>query len=170
MKKKLLSIFFMSCLGFLYIVLFPRLSLAVIYADTDGDGTTDQISICGSPAKVCVYHPNTGQTNYYWDAYWQSFAINKVVDTDGIAGAEIIVGWTTSSGSNKGIDVIHDRNINFNRYDYSFANSYIIQNVKDYDGISGAEVCVYWWQSPTYYGYHLIIDRTRTVQNRSSCS
>src|SRR5918996_1505655 len=74
-------------------------------ADTDGDGTIDQVTICQTN-KVCVFHPSNGVTTTYSEPSWSSIAVNSVVDTDGNPGAEIILA-ATSNGRFHCICVIH---------------------------------------------------------------
>lgn len=93
-----------SCGLLMVLLTAASLADAAISADTDGDGKLDSVSVCGSPAQVCIYHPTTGQTTYYRGPLWSSFSIDTVVDADGTAGAEVIVVWTSSTGSSKGID------------------------------------------------------------------
>ncbi|MBI5235863.1 MAG: hypothetical protein HY886_06410 [Deltaproteobacteria bacterium] len=85
---------------------------------------------------------------------------------------EIIVKYPTgtySTGATKGIDVIHDINRTTNIYDFTSQYFFSIQAIRNYDGISGNEVCSYWERYPSY-GYKLITDRTRSFQDRANCN
>lgn len=153
----------LGIIGVILIFLYPSVSLADLYADTDGDGNTDQIYACGSPAKVCIYHPKTGLTTTYRNTYWSSFTINSAVDTDGVSGAEVIVVWTSPYGNPKGIDVIRDRTRTMTTYDYSNNNSFSINSVADTDGNSGSEIVVIWtYVGSPYHGLDIIHDSSRT--------
>lgn len=109
--------------------------------------------------------------NFYDYTYKNVFEIAAVQDTDNVAGAEIIVAWPIGAYSiyvEKAVDIIHDRTVSINAYSYTSVDSFSIQAIRNYDSTPGAEVCVRWTKYPTA-GYQLIIDRTRTIQNRSGC-
>lgn len=95
-----------------------------------------------------------------------SFAINSIIDTEGILGNEIVVVYASSSGN--GTKVIHDSSQTVHQYALSASTSFAIMNVTNYDGILGAEIC-YSWNTSYSSGYSLIIDRTGVVQSRSGC-
>ena len=144
-------------------LLIPTLSFAAFYADTDGDGYTDQVYACGSPVQVCIYHPRTGVTTMYRNGAASSFSINSVVDTDGVAGAEVVVVWTSTYGNPKGIDVIRDRNRTTTTYDYTNNPSFSINSVVDTDGNVGGEIVVLWtYAGGPNHGLDVIHDALRT--------
>jgi hypothetical protein len=184
---------------------------AALYADVDGDGYTDQISLSGY--TVVVFHPHTGLTSrhehqnlvalsisYFADTdgvpgeeiillLTQSYtlarivevihvrtgarntyeypdigglSISDVVDTDGIAGDEIIILYTKAYTTAKAVDVIHDTTRSRNTYDFGVVARLSI-NIANYDGLDGAEICAHWWIGANS-GDNLIVDRTRTIE------
>lgn len=111
---------------------------ATIFADTDGDGFTDNIDVCQT-VKVCIYHPRTGITTVYGDATWNSMSINTAVDTNGQPGAEVVI-IATKSGVFDCICIIRDRTQTMVRYKDTNWSSVSINRVVDTDGMAGADV------------------------------
>jgi hypothetical protein len=190
---------------------WPSSLHAALYADVDGDGYTDQISLSGY--TVIVFHPHTGLTSRYehqnlvalsisysadtdgvpgeeiilllTQAYTLTrivevihdrtgacntyeypgivgLSISDVVDTDGIAGDEMIILYTKAYTTAKAVDVIHDTTRSRNTYDFGVVAGLSI-DVANYDGVEGAEICAHWWIGANS-GDNLIVDRTRTIE------
>jgi len=115
---------------------------ATYYADTDGDGTNETITT--NVNNISVFHPRTGQTNYYY--YYTTYDIYKIIDADGTSGAEIIVVWSGASGA--GIDVIHDRTQQTSTYSFN-GLQFAIYGTADTDGQAGSEIIVIYCQGCT---------------------
>jgi len=130
--------------------------IVVIYANVYGSGIE---TINDKNQTVHQYQINGAGAS-------GSFAINSVVDTDGVAGNEIIVVYANAFGN--GTKVIHDNIQAVHQYSLSSTTSFTIMNVANYDGLLGAEIC-YSWNAGYSSGYSLIIDKTGVVQSRSGC-
>jgi len=111
---------------------------------------------------VDVIHDERATRNTYAYPDTSGLSISDVEDTDGIAGDEIIVLYTKASTSQKLVDVIHDSTATRNSYDFGVVTGLRIDDVQDYDGVTGAEIAVDWWIGANT-GQNLIVDRTRTV-------
>lgn len=114
-----------------FIFLVSSKAALALSGDANGDGVVDEITVTTS--SVLVYHPNTGRTASY-PVGGGTFAINSIVDTDGIPGVEIVVAKVNQ------ILVIHDRTQRISSYNISPYNvTYGINSVKDTDGVAGKE-------------------------------
>ena len=90
---------------------------------------------------ICIIHDRVGGISQYRDPQWSSVSINSVVDTDGNAGADVVLVVTNSLGTFQCICIIHDRVGSFSSYrDSSNWRSVTIAAVADTDGNAGADV------------------------------
>ncbi len=119
---------------------FPDVSDAAFLADTDGDGTIDQVEVCQTN-KVCVQHsPPSGTTTTYSDPLWNTVSLDWVLDMDGQPGAEILVVAKNSSGALQCLCIIHDRNGSYASYLDPLWSAATINWVVDTDGRPGADI------------------------------
>lgn len=130
--------------------------IVVVYADAYGSG----IKVINDKNQAVNQYQILGA------GAGGSFAINSIIDTDGILGNEIVVVYASPFGN--GTTVIHDSTQTVHQYTLSPSTSFTIMNVINYDGLLGAEIC-YSWNTGYSSGYSLIIDRTGVVQSRSGC-
>ena len=90
---------------------------------------------------ICIIHDKVGSYSQYRDPQWSSVSINTVVDTDGNAGADVVLVVTNSLGTFQCICIIHDRTGGFSSYrDSANWRSVTIANISDTDGNIGADV------------------------------
>ncbi len=62
-----------------------------MYADTDGDTAVDLVEVCDQN-KLCIEHPsNSSSRMMYSHPLWEGLSLVAVEDTDGEAGAEVVV-------------------------------------------------------------------------------
>jgi len=137
-------------------------ALSISYlADTDGTPGQKIITLASEPSQVSIDVIHDGQATRnsypYPDTIYLSIA--DVEDTDGIPGNEIVVLYTKAYTTAKAIDVIHDATESRNTYDFGVVAGLSINDITDYDGVPGAEICVHWWAG-TNSGDKLIVDRT----------
>lgn len=150
MKKSMMLLFLFS----IALLVIPQISSAsTYYADTDGDGYTETITT--TLTGINVYHPRTGGTMFY-AFYNMTYAVNSIIDTDGLGGQEIVVVF--SYGSINGVRIIHDRTSNF--YDYNVNTSFSINRIVDTDGIAGNDVIIV-WSNGSLNGIRVIHDPSR---------
>jgi hypothetical protein len=130
--------------------------------DTDGNPGAEIVLVVitngNGPNQVRVIQDARAFQRSYDMPQGSSFAINTVQDTDGVAGAEIVVVLNNPFS----IQVLHDRTATANTY--SIGSFYSILAVRDYDGSRGAEIC--YNRSNQFF---LITDRTRSTTPRAGC-
>lgn len=136
-------------------------------SDTDGTVGGDIVLLATNSSGtfwcVCIIHDRAGAFATYRDSgNWGTVSINSVVDTNGVAGTDVIVVYAKFGGS-PGISMVHDNVGSW--HNYPFPGSFTIQTVSNTDGQPGAEVC----SSLQLGGFIRITDRTSTQQNVSGC-
>jgi len=200
---------------FAALVLNKQASAATYYSDTNGDGYNDTITT--NYNNVTIYHPRTQTTSSY-SLGSTSCAVNKTIDTDGVAGNEVVIIYTSSIGNGiyvicdrtqtlhqyalpgqfainsvvdtdgvggnevivlytnsntaigSGIYVICDRTQALRQYPVgNFGTTFTIKGVRDYDGVTGNEICYSWYHDQFYSGFRMITDRTNTSTDVPGC-
>jgi len=131
--------------GALSFVAAPRMASAACFQrDTNGDGVVDTacevIDFAGGPSGIAISHSNSGTRSFYAMPPGASFAINRLADTDGQPGVEVIVSVATNGNGPSGIRVIHDRTGVQRSYDMPLGSSFAINTVQDTDGVAGGEI------------------------------
>ena len=123
--------------------------------DTDGQPGVEVVVVVlangNGPDGVQVIHDRQASQHLYGMPIGSSFAINTVQDTDGNAGAEIVVVLLANGNGPDGVQVIHDSQGSQHLYDMPIGSSFAINTVQDTDGIAGADIVVvlnnpYWIQ------------------------
>lgn len=107
--------------------------------DTNGDGLVDQVAVCQGN-KICVTRGGSGIVNIYSDPTWNSVSINTVVDTNGVAGDDIVIVATNGFGAFQCICIIHDNILSYVQYNDPGWSSVSINTVKETNNSSGADV------------------------------
>lgn len=136
--------------------------------DTDGRpgnevvllATTDQ----GRVVCICIVHDTLARYEVYLESIWETVDINRLVDTDGRPGKEVIL--THASGAEMGISIVHDAQKKVATYSAE-GHSLSIQRMGDYDRFGGQEICTKIMDAE---GFRLIIDRTGTMKPVEDCS
>lgn len=114
---------------------------ATYYGDTDGDGYTDTVTTVHSGnTGISIYHPRTGATRFY--SIPGSFSVHSIVDTNGVAGGDVIVIRPTGNSTTNGISIVHDQNQTMSMFLYNPYTSFSLHSVVDTDGQAGAELVV----------------------------
>ena len=85
-----------------------RPEIAYFQADTDGDGSREEVYLCRS-ARVCIKHDGLSSLSIYSNPNWQTVSLVAGHDTDGEAGSEIVVVAISKDASLACICVIHER-------------------------------------------------------------
>jgi hypothetical protein len=114
--------------------------------DVDGDGITDTLTY--QLNGIVVRRGGSNATRFY--PFSGTYAVNNVVDTDGVAGDELVV---VHGG---GITIIRDRNHTSRLYNFS-GNFGVFRTISDLDNTPGGEVIVSHGN-----GITIIRDRTQT--------
>ena len=122
-------------------VIQNRSDFALIMGETDGDGFLDEISVC-EINKICVTTLETGSNRMYEDGTWHTVDLIAVEDTDGEAGAEIVMVAHTSEGQLACVCIIHDKTKSTEFYRRQTWSSAKVETLEDTDGIGGKEVFV----------------------------
>lgn len=121
-------------------------AVALLYADTNGDGITDTVTTGTSNGApyVKIYHPNDGSSTYYnFGINLTYFEMVGATNTNGIAGQEVIVRTNASGGP--AVSVIEDRIGTRRQYDFGIGlTSFgIISITSNTDGRAGNEIPVF---------------------------
>ncbi|MBX9656919.1 MAG: hypothetical protein K2X00_00010 [Nitrospiraceae bacterium] len=120
---------------------YERSEIAYFQADTDGDGSQEEVYLCRS-ARVCIKHDGLSSLSIYSNPNWQTVSLVAVHDTDGEAGSEIIVVAISKDASLACICVIHERTGAVESYRAAGWHTASIFATTDIDGDKAAEVFI----------------------------
>lgn len=141
-----------------------RSDFVLVVGETNDDGLPEEISVCET-SKVCIVTLETGAKRMYENGLWHTVNLVGVEDTDGEAGAEIVVVAYTRDGQLACICIIHDKTQSIQFYRGQTWSSAKVEILEDTDGIGGKEVLLQIRdENGKIQCLCLIHDRDRTVR------
>ena len=136
-------------IAFLALLSVPCISqAAALYADTNGDGVIDTVvsAVDAYGDYIQIYHPNTGVSNkYYIGSISTGLTSSRLVgatDTNGLAGEEVVVLATYTSGA--AVVVIEDAKSTTRSYNFGtgLASISVVSIINNTNGLVGNEIIV----------------------------
>ena len=118
---------------------FQESGISVLYADTDGNQSSEQIEVC-ERAKLCIHHQSASSPNTYTQAGWGDIYLAGVENTDGERGEEVIVIARTLGGRLACLCVIHDQTGSVQSYAEPSWRTISIVAITDTDGEPGLDI------------------------------
>jgi|CXWL01.1.fsa_nt_gi hypothetical protein len=141
-----------------------RADFSLVVGETNDDGLPEEISVCET-SKVCIVTLETGAKRMYGNGLWHTVNLVGVEDTDGEAGAEIVVVAYTRDGQLACICIIHDKTQSIQFYRGQTWSSAKVEILEDTDDIGGKEVLLQIRdENGKIQCLCLIHDRDRTVR------
>lgn len=119
-------------------------------ADVNGDGQVDKIYLTQSTIKI-VYANNS---TYEYPFNVAQDVLRYAVDTDGVAGAELVISRYTK------LVIICDRTRSTREYPITSTSSWLIAGCDDLNGIAGQEVII-------TNGAYLVVVNEKNVSSKS---